>query len=80
MIYKVSYVVVDRSHPGAIVNEESVPQPGDLVEIGDRVFEVIDATEMMMPRGEFEFWNVAVKPADPEKSKSKKKKFGNKKS
>ena len=62
MIYKVSYVVSDRSHPGAIVNEVALPEPGMQVEIGDRVFEVIEVYDMMPPRGDFRFLHATVKP------------------
>ena len=64
MIYKVSYVVSDRSHPGAIVNEVDMPEPGTRIEIGDRVFEVLEVYDMMPPRGDFRFLHATVKPVD----------------
>ncbi len=64
MIYKVSYVVSGGGHPGAIMNEYEMPQLGDRVEIGDKVFEVTEVLEMTPPRGDFQYLHVTVKPVD----------------
>ena len=69
MIYKVSYVVIDMSHPGAIINENELPQPGDHVQLGDKTFEVIEVFEMMPPRGDFQFLHATVKPVEDETGK-----------
>lgn len=68
MIYKVSYVVNDRSHPGAIVNETTKPEPGTQVQIGDEYFEVVEVYEMMPPRGEFQFLHATIKRIEPLKT------------
>ena len=38
MIYKVSYVVIGKPHPGEIVNMDSPPRVGDQVQLGDETF------------------------------------------
>lgn len=60
--YKVSYVVIGGQHPGAIVNEFKRPEVGDRVQIGKNVFEVVEITEVMPPRGDFAFLHATVKP------------------
>lgn len=67
MIYKVSYVVIDRSHPGAIVNETTKPEPGKQIQIGDESFEVVEVYEMMPQRGDFQFLHATIKRVDPVK-------------
>jgi hypothetical protein len=62
MIYKVSYVVSGGGHPGAIMNEYEMPKLGDRVEIGDKMFEVVEVLEMTPPRGDFQYLHVTVKP------------------
>ena len=69
MIYKVSYVVIGGSHPGAIMNEYEMPRPGDRVEIGDAVFEVTEVLEMTPPRGDFQFLHATVRPVAKDRSK-----------
>ncbi len=62
MIYKVSYVVIGGEHPGAIMNQTNMPQVGDHVEIGNRVFEITEVHEVMPPRGDFQFLHATVRP------------------
>ncbi len=53
--YKVSYVVLDGKHPGAIISEDRRPEPGDEVSFDNLVFEVIEVAELMPPTGNFGF-------------------------
>lgn len=55
MIYKVSFVVVGRAHPGAILNMDSPPHVGDRVRLGDEEFEVFEVIELIPPRGDFAY-------------------------
>mgnify|MGYP001052813644 CR=1 FL=1 len=64
MIYKVSYVVVGRLHPGAIVNLETPPRVGDEVELGDERFEVIEVFDLVPPRGDFAFLHATCRPVE----------------
>ncbi len=50
MIYKVSYVVVGGSHPGAIINQEAPPDVGEQVELHGERFEITEVIELLPPR------------------------------
>jgi hypothetical protein len=64
MIYKVSYVVIGADYPGAIVNQDSPPQLGEVVELGDEQFEIIEVTDLIPPQGDFAYLHVSLKPTD----------------
>ena len=66
MIYKVSYVVVGKSHPGAIVNLDGPPRVGDQVELGGEMCEVIEVVDLIPPRGDFAFLHVTCRPVQDE--------------
>jgi hypothetical protein len=66
MIYKVSYVIVDRPHPGEIVNLDAPPRVGDRVQLGDEQFEVIEVVDLIPPRGEFAYLHVTCQPVEQE--------------
>ena len=55
MIYKVSYVVLGKSHPGAILDEEERPQAGDLVRFGGAEFRILEVVDLIPEYGEFAF-------------------------
>lgn len=60
-IYKVSYVVVGSQHPGGIINLDQRPVEGQQIEVGDIILEVIEAIELMPPRGEFHYYHTTCK-------------------
>ena len=60
--YKVSCVIMESDHPGAIVNMPERPKPGQYLKLGDEEFEVIEVLELMPPRGEFNFLHVTCRP------------------
>lgn len=64
MIYKVSYVVTGGDFPGAIVNQDTPPQLGEVVELGKDEFEIIEVTDLIPPQGDFAYLHVTVKPTD----------------
>jgi hypothetical protein len=64
MIYKVSYVVLDRKHPGTIRNETKYPAVGDVVKIGRESFEVVEVLELLPPRGDFGYLHVTCRTLD----------------
>ncbi len=66
MIYKVSYVVIGSTHPGAIANVEDAPHVGDAVTLGEETFEVIDVIELLPPRGGFAFLHATCQPIETE--------------
>lgn len=55
VLYKVSYVVEGGEHPGAIINVDNKPEPGEQFSFDGRIFEVIEVLELMPPVGNFGF-------------------------
>lgn len=68
MIYKVSYVVQGGEYPGGIKNQEEKPEVGSQVQIGPRMFEIIEVFEIMPPRDDFLFLHATVQPVEAEAS------------
>lgn len=69
-IYKVSYVIIGIDHPGTILNQEQMPKKGDVVQLGNKNFEIIEVLELVPPRGEFHYVHVTCRPTTkPEKAK-----------
>lgn len=62
-VYKVSYVVLGETHPGAILNADEPPQVGDSVKLGTRTFEVVEVLDLIPPRGDFHFLHATLRPA-----------------
>ncbi len=65
-IFKVSYVIIGRSHPGTIVNLDHRPEIGEQVTLGDEDFEVMEVIDLMPPRGEFHFIHATCKQINQE--------------
>ena len=65
MIYKVSYVVLDGKHPGAIRNESEYPTVGGTVRIGDDSFRILEVLVLLPPRGDFGYLHVTCEFASP---------------
>jgi len=61
MIYKVSYVAIDKPHPGEIVNLDAPPRVGDHVRLGDELFEVLEVVDLIPPRGDFAYLHVTCR-------------------
>ena len=61
-IYKVSYVIIGNDHPGMILNQETMPQKGEQVQLGSTLFEIIEVLELVPPRGDFHYIHVTCKP------------------
>jgi hypothetical protein len=64
MIYKVSFVIVgvDRPHTGEIVNMDTPPRVGDQVELGHKMFEILEVVDLIPPRGEFAYLHATCRP------------------
>lgn len=60
-IYKVSYVVLGESHPGAILNMDEAPRVGATVTLGNRDFEVVEVLDLIPARGEFHFLHATLR-------------------
>jgi hypothetical protein len=61
-VYKVSYVVIGGNHPGAIVNTEKEPKPGEHMKIGKQEFMILEVIPLVPPRGDFIYLHVTLKP------------------
>ncbi len=66
MIYKVSFVILGRAHPGEIVNMDTPPHVGDQIELGDEMFEITEVVDLIPPRGEFAYLHVTCRPVEEE--------------
>ena len=66
-VWKVSYVVKGSSQPGGIMNLDHAPEPGEVIEIGDDQLEVLEALELIPPRGDFHYIHATCKVIQPEK-------------
>jgi hypothetical protein len=64
MIYKVSYVILGGKHKGGIKNQVERPQIGDRVRLGRSSYEVIEVTEIMPPRDDFQFLHATARPVE----------------
>ncbi len=60
-IYKVSYVIIDKDNPGTILNQSYAPHEGEIVQLGNELFEIIEVLELVPPRGEFHYIHVTCK-------------------
>lgn len=64
MIYKVSYVVVGGSHPGAIINQDASPNVGDEIQLNGKRFEILEVVELLPPRDDFAYLHATCRPAE----------------
>lgn len=61
-IYKVSYVIIGNDNPGAILNQNNMPVQGEIVQIGDEWFQILEVFELVPPRGDFHYIHVTCTP------------------
>ena len=66
-VYKVSYVVIGIEHPGAIVNRNEAPVVGELIQLGEFTFKVIEVMELMPPKGNFHYFHATIHPIASDK-------------
>ncbi len=66
-VYKVSYVVLGESHPGAILNADEPPRVGESVKLGTRSFVVVEVLDLIPSRGDFHFLHATLRPASTER-------------
>jgi len=64
MIYKVSYVILGGKHKGGIKNQSERPRVGDRIRFGRGMFEIVEVTEIMPPRDDFQFLHATAKPVE----------------
>jgi hypothetical protein len=61
-VYKVSIVVADGSHPGAILNLTKKPAVGKTIELNGNLFIIKEIIELMPPRGKFRYLHLTCLP------------------
>jgi hypothetical protein len=66
MIYKVSFVVQGGTHPGGIENLDKRPEPGEVLNLGNEKFEIVEVMEIIPPRGEFAYLHATCRPIPAE--------------
>jgi hypothetical protein len=62
VIYKVSYVVVGGSHPGAIINQDEPPEAGDHIQFDGGRFEITEVIELLPPHSGFTYLHATCEP------------------
>jgi len=62
MIYKVSFVVQEAGHSGAIQNMEKRPEKGERVKLGNKLYEIVEVLEIIPSRGEFGYLHATCRP------------------
>jgi hypothetical protein len=62
--WKVSYIIKGSSLPGGIINLNFAPEVGEIINIGNDELEILEAKELIPPRGEFHYVHVTCKLKD----------------
>jgi hypothetical protein len=62
--YKISFVITDGDHPGAILNTDHRPEIGDRITLGKDEFTVLEVIDLMPARGDFNYLHVSLKMAE----------------
>ncbi|MFC1997024.1 hypothetical protein ACFLXI_05380 [Chloroflexota bacterium] len=65
-VWKVSYVVKGSSKAGGIINLDHALIPGEVIKVGSDQLEVLEALELIPPRGEFHYIHATCKIIEPE--------------
>jgi hypothetical protein len=60
--YKVSYVVLGEDNPGAILNLEERPEEGQVIELGDKNYKIIEVVDLIPPKGDFFYLHATLEP------------------
>jgi hypothetical protein len=63
-IYKISYVVPDKTHPGGIINLKHHPKLGEIITIGNVKYRVREVIELIPPQGKFHYLHVTCTIVD----------------
>jgi hypothetical protein len=60
--YKVSYVVLGEDNPGAILNLEERPEEGQIIELGEKNYKIIEVVDLIPPKGDFVYLHATLEP------------------
>jgi len=63
-IYKISYVVLGKEHPGAIKNSDHRPDIGERVKLGKDEFVVAEIFDLIPARGMFHYLHATLQTAE----------------
>jgi hypothetical protein len=58
VVCKLSIVIPEGGHAGAILDAASIPEPGDNLQLGPVTVKVLEVRELLPPRGDFRFVHV----------------------
>ena len=64
MIYKVSFVVLNSTHPGGIQNLDHHPVVGEELMVGSQHLEIIEVTELLPPYGDYSYLHATCRLID----------------
>jgi len=71
LIYQVSYVVVGRKHPGALIVQPTRPQVGEVIDLGGQEFLITEVVELMPPSGGVAFLHATCRPLEDSRAKER---------
>ena len=57
-VWKVSYVVRGSDQAGGIINLNHAPETGEVLQVGENRLEILEALELIPPRGDFHYVHV----------------------
>lgn len=63
-IYKISYVVLGKEHPGAIMNADHKPEVGEHVNLGKEEFVVDEIVDLIPTRGIFHYLHATLRAVE----------------
>lgn len=64
-VYKTSFLVTGSTNPGTILNLDHRPIKGEIIQLGDQLFEIQEVFDLMPGRGEFRYLHATCQPTDP---------------
>jgi hypothetical protein len=64
VIYKVSFVVLNSTHPGGIQNMDHHPTVGEVLVVGSQRFQVVEVTELLPPYGDYSYLHATCRLLD----------------
>jgi hypothetical protein len=62
--YKVSIVIPGGNHPGAIINMDERPLPGQQIQLEKKDFLIVEIQELLPPRNDFHFLHATCRPTE----------------
>jgi hypothetical protein len=64
-IWKVSYIIKGSSQAGGIINLDHPLEVGEIITVGSDELEILEAEELIPPKGEFHYIHATCKLKEP---------------